>query len=294
MAVFISTTFYKENESVLDVVKLLTEHGIHNIELGSTHKYEENLAAKLKQFDCNFLVHNYFPPSPQKHIVNIASQNDSILKASLEHVKASIQFCREIGAELYTFHPGFLTDPAGESKLKKSYDFDFENPQIKLSPYDKAFSTLLDSVREICEYARQYNVKIACESQGSVSKREFLLMSRVEEFELFFEELVDENLGVSLNLGHLNLAANAHQFDKYEFIEHLKHKIVTMEVSENNGVEDEHKALSKDSWCLEVIRQKCFDDIPIIFEGRNLDIETVCRVYDLLRKEKDDNHSNTA
>ena len=37
---------------------------------------------------------------------------------SLQHIKKSILFCKKINAKLYTFHPGFLSDPDGEGSGK--------------------------------------------------------------------------------------------------------------------------------------------------------------------------------
>ncbi|SVE00121.1 uncharacterized protein METZ01_LOCUS452975, partial [marine metagenome] len=46
-------------------------------------------------------------------VLNIASFDTNIRSRSIQHIKLAIDFCNEINSQLYTFHPGFLTDPKG-------------------------------------------------------------------------------------------------------------------------------------------------------------------------------------
>src|SRR3989344_5313361 len=120
---FVSTTFAKNGTPVGDVLELCREQKIVNVELGSNHAYEADPIKVVQQFTCNYLVHNYFPAPKEMLIVNIASLDDTIYKRSKQHIFRSLDFCQKIGAKLYTFHPGFLSDPKGESKSGDNYDF---------------------------------------------------------------------------------------------------------------------------------------------------------------------------
>ena len=109
---FVSTTFIKDNSRVKNALEKLYKNSIFNIELGSNHSHEKNYEY-IKNYKVNYCVHNYFPIPKKNIVVNIASQNKMIRKKSLLHVKNSITFSKKINARLYTFHPGFLTDPNG-------------------------------------------------------------------------------------------------------------------------------------------------------------------------------------
>ena len=59
--VYLSTTFAPDNSPVSGVLELCKQYGIHNFELGSNHNYEKKFDRIVKQYDFNYLVHNYFP-----------------------------------------------------------------------------------------------------------------------------------------------------------------------------------------------------------------------------------------
>lgn len=285
MTIFVSTTFADNQSSVLDVIESLTENNIHNIELGSIHRPEGDLDSRLKRKNCNFLTHNFFPPTTDRLVLNISSTDNEIRSRSLGFIKNAIDFSELIGATIYTIHPGFLVDPAGESLSAKNYDFDFSSATAaSVGDYHSCYNIFLDSLCEIDDYVRNKSITVAIETQGSVSKKDLILFSRPQDFTVFFKKNLSEKIAINLNLGHLNLAASAWGFDRYEFVEMLKPGIAAVEVSHNNGVEDDHQALEPDSWYTDLLKDDFFRHIPVIFEGRNLAINEVVRSYTLLRK----------
>ena len=285
MPVYVSTTFMQNQSSVIKAVSLLTEKNIFNIELGSIHCCERRLGPLLKEIRCSYIVHNFFPPLSERIILNIASCNDQIRRKSLEFIKYSIDFAEAIGAKIYTIHPGFLVDPIGEARSSKNYDFDFSLPDssVPLPDYMQCFNIFLDSLKEIARYINVSAFTVAVETQGSVSNKDFVLFSKPDDFFIFLKEVQDRKIGINLNLGHLNLAAYAWSFDKYRVIEMLKPRIVAVELSHNEGLEDDHEALRSDGWYMEVLRDNFFKDIPVIFEGRHLDIDKVVQSYQFLQ-----------
>lgn len=285
MSVFVSTTFMADQSSVMDALNLLAEKGIFNIELGSIHQPESNLETNLKNtnYDFNYLIHNFFPPSKERFILNIASANEYIRNQSLKFVKNSIDFAEKIKADIYTMHPGFLIDPIKEGNSSKSYDFDFEIKQSSIfRSRDKSLEIFLNSLNEISTYISTKKITIAVETQGSVSRNDFMLFSKPDDFSTFFGENKNSKIGINLNLGHLNLSANVSGFDKCKLVEMLKSRIVAVEVSHNEGVEDDHQVLKADGWYMEVLKDSFFKKVPVIFEGRNLPVSEVVDSYNLL------------
>ncbi len=284
MPVFVSTTFAAKQSSVIKTIRLLTEQGIFNIELGSIHKNEDNLNYKLQDKGCNYIIHNFFPPVLERFILNISSKDERIRIRSVEFIKQALDFAVKLGASIYTIHPGFLVEPTGESRSKDNYDFEFllSTHKSLITDYIEGYEIFLRSLKVITGYIKDKSIRLAVETQGSVSKRDFILFSRPEDFRRFFRQELNNEIGINLNLGHLNLAAGAWGFDKYEAVEMLKPRIVALEVSHNDGIEDSHQALRSDGWYMHLFQDSYFKKIPVIFEGRDLSIDDVVRSYTLL------------
>jgi len=279
MLVYVSTSCLKNDSDVLNVLKAYKRAGFKNVELGPTYSYDVNLPSKIKQYDFNFIVHNYFPPPKKPFVINLASQNATILKKSREQIKTSIEFCNRLNIGLFTFHAGFRADP--------SIKLEFEKSQLVTS-YEKALRTFIESVKEINKHAENNGIKIAIENNvlseyNLVNGRNiFLLMCEYTEFENLFREIPSDNLGALLDLGHLQVTSHWLKFDKYEFVDKLKDKVFLIHVHENNGKVDEHKGLDENSWCLQIISEKFFKKVPVSLESRNLDINEIIRNKKLL------------
>ena len=242
--IFVSTTFAKDNSKISDALLICKKANISNIELGSNHIYENNFKKIIKQYNFRFIVHNYFPIPRKSFVVNIASSNKHIRNLSLKHIKKAISFCKEINSKLYTFHPGFVSDPITANKNGKNYDFIWSRKIINKN-YKLAFDQMLSSLKKIVNFARKKNVRVAIETEGSLKKNFYLLMQRPEEYQKLFKYFDTKDLGINLNIGHLNLASKAFNFSKLKFVDMLKPYIVAIELSHNNGIEDQHLPLKK-------------------------------------------------
>ena len=150
---YVSTTFIKDNKSVYGAINKLLKIKIKNIELGSNHIWEKKLKFKKKRI-INFCVHNYFPVPKKSMVLNLASQNLKIREKSIKRIKNSILFSKKISAKLYTFHPGFLTDPEGSNISKKNYDFPWNNKKLINANYDRSWKKMIQSLKEIVKFAK--------------------------------------------------------------------------------------------------------------------------------------------
>lgn len=253
-----------------------------NVELGTSHKYIDSLSpAKFKRYDFSFIVHHYFPPAKEPFIVNLASQDAVILKQSKEQIKRSIDFCHSLGIKLFSFHAGFRADP--DSKLRF--------PQGKaVAPYETAFNTFVESVKEINSYAQNKGAKIAIEnnvlSDYNVvdAQNRFLLFCEAGEFERLWGRIPSANVGILLDLGHLKVTSHWLDFDEYEFIDRVKNRVFAIHIHENNGLVDEHRELDETSWCFEIIGRKCFTRLPIVLESTKLTINEIIQQVSLIEK----------
>lgn len=274
MNIYISTTFIPDNRSLSDALELCNNMGLQSVELGSNHCYEETYDY-LSNYSFNYLVHNYFPIPKDTFVLNIASLDANIRRRSIKHIKNAIQFCDKIGANLYTFHPGFLTDPNGANLLRYNYDFQWDDNRIDNTNYEKAKMNMYLALDEVVKFAQSRKTSIAIETEGSLYKKNHLLMQRPDEYEEFISKYNPTDICMNLNIGHLNLAAEAFKFERQDFVDLIEDYIVAMELSHNNGKEDQHLPLEKDSWYWDIILDKRFKSAYKILEFRNTSINRV-------------------
>ena len=273
---YVSTTFIKDGKKIKMALDILKSAGVENVELGSNHAYESNYNY-IKNYKFNFLIHNYFPVPKKDFVINIASLSKKIRERSINQIKRSIEFYKKINAKIYTFHPGFIGDPLRANRNKKNYDFLWKKKNIK-DQYLLAYNQMILSLKKIVNFAKKKDVKIAIETEGSFKKRNFLLLQRPEEYKNLFKFFSPKDIGINLNIGHLNLSSNAFSFSKSKFVDLLKPYIVAIELSHNNGIEDQHLPLKKNQWYWKIINDPDFFKVYKILEFRNTGIEKIKQV----------------
>ncbi len=276
---YISTTFQKNGNSVYKAIKLLNKNNIFNIEIGSNHKYEKNLNnfSKFTKKN-NFLLHNYFPVPKKGFVINIASYNAEIRQKSIKQIYSSIDFAKKYNCKIYTFHPGFIGDPKENlDNKKRNYDFIWDNSQKK--NYNKSWINFVKSLKKIVKYAKKKKIKICLESEGSIDKKNLLLLQRPNEFNRLFKIFKKGDFFINLNFGHLNLASKAFGFDREKFIYKYSKYIYAFELSHNYRKKDDHLPLKQKGWYWKIIRDKKFSKIFKILEYRNCDIKQIKQNY---------------
>ena len=281
--IFVSTTFAKDDSKISDVLAECKKENISNVELGSNHIYEKDLKKIIQKYNFRFLVHNYFPIPKKSFVVNIASLNKKIRTISIQHIKKAINFCKVTNSKLYTMHPGFLADPITTSRTKNNYDFVWNNNNLNKN-YNLAFNNMLSSLKKIVHFAKNKKVRVAIETEGSFKKKNFGLMQKPDEYKKLFKYFTPKNLGINLNIGHLNLASRAFKFSKVKFVEDIEDYIVAIELSHNNGIEDEHLPIKRKAWYWKILKKKIFITVPKILEYRNCNISKIKQSIELLKK----------
>lgn len=283
MGPFISTTFASDRSNLEEVLQKCQDNEIKHIELGSNHSFSDDFWGITKKFDLEYLVHNYFPIPEKSFVLNIASEDEKIYKKSIDHVKTAIDFCNQIGAKLYTFHPGFLTDPDGSNLSSINYDFQWNNDKLKGNKYKSAYERMIRSLGIIIKYAKNQNVRIAIETEGSFQRKDHLIMQHPEEYHKFMKEFDPDDIGINLNIGHLFLASKAFDFIIGDFINTVQKYIVAMELSHNNGIVDQHLPLTRSGWYWPLIFDKRFRESLKILEYRNTPIHSIVENINLFK-----------
>lgn len=281
MSIYISTSCLEHKLGILKMLDLFKELGVKNVELGVSQEYRKDYKKILANYNFNFIVHHYFPPPRNPFVINLSSPNKKILEKSINQIKKSIDFCHDFNIDLFSFHAGFRIDP--DINLK----FNLE----KIPSYERSFNIFKESVKKIAKYAKERNVKVAIEnnviSEDNLigGQNKVLLMCELWEFQKLFKEVTLENLGILLDLGHLKVSSHSLNFNRYNFIEKIRNKVLAIHIHENNGRKDEHKKIRKNSWCLEVIN-KWFQNkkIPLVMEGNYSNIKELINNKNLIEK----------
>ena len=261
--IYTSTSCLKSSKNILMVLNEYEKLGIENVELGSVHSYFN--IKELKKFDFNYTIHNYFPPPKIPFNFNLASQDKKIKKNSISLAKKAIDLCRKIDSSLYTFHAGFVIDPK-----QLGSKFNYENIPERIT----SITTFLDSVSEIIDFANIYGIRLAMEPNVVQEfnlvdgKNSLLLFAELDEIEILFKFFKKTELGILLDLGHIAVTSHWLRFNREHFVKKLIKNVAAIHISNNNGLSDQHKSLTKNCWQIKVLKQ--FRGMPIILESMNL------------------------
>lgn len=170
-----------------------------------------------------------------------------------------------------------MSEILSESQSEENYDFEFKDSS---HTYEEAFGVMLESLREIVEFSGQEDVQVAVETQGSLTKSKDIIMQEPKEYERLFLE-IPNGLKINFNLAHSYLSSIVHGFPLQEFIVRFKDKIAAVEVSHNNGREDEHLPLIEDSYVFEYL--SLLKDKKIILEFRHCAIAELKKSISMIR-----------
>ena len=110
-------------------------------------------------------------------------------------------------------------------------------------------------------------------------------MQQPEEYDEFMINYSSGDIGINLNIGHLNLAANAFDFKRQDFVDLIQNYIVAMELSHNDGVEDQHLPLQQESWYWDLIFDPRFEDVFKIIEFRNTPILGIVKNIHMIKEQ---------
>jgi sugar phosphate isomerase/epimerase len=268
MEIFISTTcFGTGNTSLKAALSYLKDFDVQGLELGSTHCWEENLESEVgKMWGGQIFTHNYFPPAREDLVIDIASDDDDVRNSSISHAQICIDVASRLGANLYTIHPGFATSASLDTAGWGARQFDFKFSDSSAIKRSQRAMHMYGSLKKLISYATQRDVRLAVETQGSITSPNVSLLETIEDFNELFNEIPD-GLMINFNLAHTIFAAHIHRFQLDEFVEQFRDRFAAVEISHNDGKGDQHSPLVPGSFALDWIAR--LKDIPIILEFRD-------------------------
>ena len=202
----------------------------------------------LKELNSNILfqVHNYFPPPQIPFVFNLASLDPVIGDNSYKHVETAMEWALELKNPVYSFHAGFLIDPAVKDLGKRI-------ARRKLFDRDQAMTLFLERVCSLAERARQLGVSLLIEN-NVLSKNNFVefknnpfLMATADECTYVMKN-TPPNVNLLVDVAHLKVSANSLNFNPVVFLNECDPWIQAYHLSDNDGTKDSNDKILKDSW----------------------------------------------
>lgn len=212
------STLYCLGKSFRILLKELKNAPVSNIELvdEGLHFFTDRRIASIKKIvrerDFTTTVHAPFAD------INIASPNRDVWQIVLKRLKKSIRFSSNLGSTLWVFHPGLRT---GISHIYPGLDWRIN----------------MRAILELKRIADKQGLRIAIENGPSPFP---FLLKNVDDFLKFYDELRDDDIGITLDVGHANLNG---QIPK--FVESFPDRIVHVHVHDNLGDRDAHLGIGE-------------------------------------------------
>jgi len=188
MKIGIATSVFA-NYSIREAIRIIAEAGYECVDIwgGRPHIYRndyspEELRELRSEIEGKGMNVNSFMPAFYRYPHNLCSPNPRIVKDSLDYVYQCMDNAAELGASILLICPPRLLFG------QKAED---------------AWQLLVDALLIICNRAHQYPLRISLEP---VNKNVFDLINDVADAKRMIADVRDENLGITLDSGHLYLS----------------------------------------------------------------------------------------
>jgi sugar phosphate isomerase/epimerase len=289
VTVYISTGAFRSTE-LTEIIQFSIDHGIDHIELSSGVAYQSNLLAPVReasQTQMTFLVHNYFPPPEAPFVLNLASSDTDTRQRSVDLCEKAIDLAAELEAPFYSVHSGFTfnvtPDMLGEPEAQR------EIPLSAHIPYEQAYTIFVENVINLTQYAKSKGLRLLIENNVispiylTEHNGNTLLMATADEIVRLMTDVNDTALGVLVDVGHVNVTANALGFRREDFVEELAPAIGAFHLSDNDGQKDQNLPFDQNAWFCPLLGR--FPGVPIVIEAYGLtwrQMEEQYRVLDVV------------
>ena len=247
MECFLSTSCFRN----LDLASAIDEAGKlsnKHVEISAPHPYEsltsiKKILSNYKKKKFKFTFHNYFPTPKKSFVLNLATEDLIIQKYIKQMFNNVLELSSYAENEIYGVHAGYRT-----KAVAKGEAFQFGK---RLISYERALKNSITFVNNISPAFKNRKINFLVENLFPSKKIHHSLFCTFEQIHEFMS-LVDKNVGILIDLGHLNISSKIYSFNKMECLEKIldnySDKIKQIHISENNGLKDEHKILKKNSW----------------------------------------------
>lgn len=224
----------------------LVDDGWHSLDQVRVRRLNEI----RKSRDLKFTLHAPFAN------INIATLSSEMRRFTVDQLRKSISFARELECAIIVFHPGLQTGISGF----------YPGLGWKLN---------IESVKDLLKLTEDFGIKIAMEN---CPMKYGYLVSSVDEFSRFLDQL-GEDLGLALDVGHSNIDGETHAL-----IKRLGRNIVHIHAHDNDGKRDLHLGVGCGTvnWkrFAKSIKQLDFDGVIVVESYRHI-MESISKLQEL-------------
>lgn len=244
--IYVSTGGYS-NYTAPEAIAYLNSTDIFNIELSGGKYFNTESPSFHQLIESNrLLVHNYFPVPYAPFVLNLAASNSVQLEKSINHVINSIKLASTLGSKYYSVHAGFLLD-ISVSELGKSI------AHKTVIPKDQALDIFLRSVNILSDVAHSYSVELLIENNVLSAQNYSKFMDDIFIFSsaddaIYIMNHTPSNVNLLVDVGHLKVSSTSLRFSTSEFLSKLDNWILAYHLSDNDGISDQNKPFTSDSW----------------------------------------------
>ena len=218
--VFISTSCIGGRTTYKNAIDSILSTSINNIEISGNHYYLDNfelikLIKYYQKIKVNFSFHNYFPTPSNEIVMNLLSQSKQIYNESFHVIENAFRLSKETDIKIYGVHPGYFRDA-----MIDNGKFKFIGNRISIN---ESIEFYMNKFQNNFKNLQLINNDIFFGLENlfpNFDKTNDSFMCTFEEIEsiLNIPYINKSNIGIILDLGHLNISSNLLEFDKYYFL----------------------------------------------------------------------------
>ena len=239
--VYVSTACLPPVEPFFERLNLWRDAGIFSIECGNYPSLSSADAVyALRNVGGDLLLHNYFPPSDENLVLNIASSDNVVRESSIAFINEAIRLSNSLHSNYYAFHAGFCADPNAHD------GFGFRFPKVTPKSRRVALDNQTNAVKCLKKYSAEMDVNLLIENNVCIrANKGKVLMADPHEIVKFYQSC-KLDVGLLFDTGHWLVSAQTLGFDPNS-AEALVPFIQAFHLHENDGICDEHNPMDANS-----------------------------------------------
>ncbi len=282
MNIYISTIAFR-GQSIEAAIQVCQQEG-WAIEFSSGLPHRADMVEVYNSCSLIRMPHNYFPAPEVPFVLNLASNNETIRRTSIEHCKLGLRLSSQAEAPFYAAHAGFCVDP-DPSELGQKI-------RVK-RPYDRAvhWDLFLQSVEEILKTADELDINFLIENNVIISinvegGQHPLLCTDAEEMTRLMTDIQHPRLGILLDTAHLKVSAQTQQFSLADAMSWIRPHIKGIHHSDNDGLFDTNEKITEEYWFFDYLNN--YRELVHVLEVKALSIGEIHQQINLLGKKREE------
>ncbi len=236
---FLPMSIRLTTEGMKEITKWLnffSELGIEVLEI-SPHKFNLIIGRKLARGNVRKLL-DLLSTYSFRYTIHVPDEvnilDTQLLKYSLEVIKSCMELGQKLDANIMVLHSGYLIPPEQELQRvmwtgPRNITYVELNEEVKY----RALNQLVQNLAKCCDLARDYGITIGLEN-GDLGLTH--TCRRVSELLYVVKKVNRENLGITLDIGHLYICSKALNFNFLKAVEEALPHTVHMHLSDNYGL----------------------------------------------------------